>query len=125
MEANSQVDINVNLAYPRAGVVFNIKVETPADSSNGAARLFHLAVTDAATGRAVGLTVEASPVLADWARGYSRWLVRANVRAAADEGGIAGSFSEGLTAQQVLLGVKEACDMIQQRFELYQESVLA
>ena len=125
MEANSKLRIDVNLAYPRAGVVVNVKVETPAGPSDSEAPSFHLVVTDPSTERTVPLTLASSPMLADWARGYSRWLARANVRAAADGSGITGSFIDGLTAQQVLQGVKDACDMIQHRFELYQESVLA
>ena len=35
-----------------------------------------------------------------------------------------GTFRDGMTAEQTLLGMREACDMIRQRFELYEESVI-
>ena len=70
------------------------------------------------------MTVDASPQLADWVRGYTRWLARARVSASFDENGIAGTFATGLTPEQVLQGVRDACDMIRQRFEPYEASVL-
>ena len=57
-------------------------------------------------------------------RGYSRWLHRARVSASLNESSIDGKFADGLSSEQVLDGVRIACDMIRQRFELYQESVL-
>jgi hypothetical protein len=120
MASTSGVQANVNLAFPRAGVVFAIRVETP----DGNAPTFNLRVTDATGKRTIPFRVDASPQLADWVRGYTRWLRRASVTASYDESGIKGSFSGGLTPEQVLQGVRDACDMIRQRFELYEESVL-
>jgi 1,4-dihydroxy-2-naphthoyl-CoA synthase len=48
-----------------------------------------------------------------------------NVEASFDRSGINGSFTSDLGPEQVLEGVQDACDMIRQRFDLYQESVLA
>ena len=33
-------------------------------------------------------------------------------------------FFEGLSPEETLTGIKDACDMIRQRFEHYKESVL-
>ncbi len=57
-------------------------------------------------------------------RGYSRWLVRARVKATHDESGITGTFAPDLQPEQVLQGLRDACEMIRQRFELYEESIL-
>lgn len=125
MAAKDDVTISVRLAFPRAGVQFVIEVRRPEGVADGQAPIFHLKVTDAGGARTVPLSVDASPQLADWARGYTRWLVRANVRASCDEKGIRGSFVEGLSPEQVLQGVRDACNMVRQRFELYQESILS
>ena len=122
MAAKPGVHIDVDLPFPRAGVAFTIRVETPSD---GRPPSFHLTVTDLAKERNVPFTVAGSPQLADWVRGYTRWLVRANVAASYDEQAITGSFAADLTPERVLQGVKDACDMIRQRFDAYDESVLA
>ncbi len=118
--SNSGVNLSVILPFPTAGVAFNISVA----SEDEGALTFSLNVTDLNGGNALPFSVDVSPCLADWVRGYARWLVRAGVRATHDSGGITGTFGESMTAEQVLLGVRDACDMIRQRFELYEESVL-
>ncbi len=120
MTTASATKANLDLSFPAAGVTFNIAVE-PAD---GASPTFSLRVSDAGTGQSVRLGVDVSPSLADWVRGYSRWLVRARVQATYDENGITGTFAPDLEPEQVLRGLQDACDMIRQRFDLYEESVL-
>ncbi len=119
MAAMTDVQVNVNLAFPKAGVVFVIKA-----GNGGSPATFEIGVTDA-SGKQVPFRVEKSPPLADWVRGYTRWLRRASVVASYDDSGIRGKFFDGLTPEQTLQGVQAACDMIRQRFELYEESVLA
>ena len=121
MANSSGVQVSVNLAFPVAGVAFNVSASDPAD---GGATAFRLSVTDTDDGRDIPFHVDASRPLADWVRGYSRWLVRARVSATFDENAVTGTFHEGLTPEQTLEGVAHACDMIRQRFELYEESVL-
>ena len=104
-------------------MIFSIAVE-PSDEADGASQTFALAVSDSSTGHKLRLAVDVSPQLADWARGYSRWLVRANVKATHDESGITGTFAPDLQPEQVLQGLRDACEMIRQRFELYEESIL-
>ena len=36
-----------------------------------------------------------------------------------------GTFADGLTPEKLLEGVQGACDMIRQRFELYDASILS
>lgn len=115
MASDFAVEISLRMAFPKAGVAFTIEA--------GRGGAFHLAVNDSG-GRPVPLDPESSPQLADWARGYARWLYRANVKASHGRDGVTGSFVDGLTPDQVLIGVRDACDMIRQRFELYEESIL-
>ncbi|MCH8185377.1 MAG: hypothetical protein IH862_04670 [Chloroflexi bacterium] len=122
MTTASATKANLDLSFPAAGVTFNIAVEPP--DEGGSAPTFTLAVSDASTGQKLRLAVDVSPQLADWVRGYSRWLVRAKVKATHDESGITGTFAPDLQPEQVLQGLRDACEMIRQRFELYEESIL-
>ena len=124
MTAASATKANLDLAFPSAGVTFNIAVEPSQGGSNGGAPTFTLAVSDSSTAQKLRLAVDVSPQLADWVRGYSRWLVRARVRATHDESGITGTFAPDLQPEQVLQALRDACEMIRQRFELYEESIL-
>ncbi len=124
MAISSSVNVDLSLAFPRAGVAFAIEVRAQDGGVDEDPSTFRVSVSDASNGRAVPLKVDASPQLADWARGSTRWLARARVSASFDESGIAGTFAAGLTPEQVLQGVRDACDMIRQRFELYEASVL-
>jgi hypothetical protein len=120
MASSDGLAINIELAFPTAGVNFHLSV----DSGPEAGAAFGLRVSDANSGAPVAFTQEASPELADWVRGYTRWLYRSRVRASHDTQAISGAFVEGVTPQQVLEGLGLACDMIRQRFDSYQESVL-
>ena len=122
MATKPGIQIDVDLPFPRAGITITIRVETPSD---GREPSFHLSVTDSAKERTIPFTVAGSPQLADWVRGYTRWLVRANVAATYSEQAITGSFAAELTPERVLQDVRDACDMIRQRFDAYDESVLA
>ena len=115
------IDLNLRLPFEAAGVEFNIRV---GESAAGAGASFSLSALDSA-GTPIPFTSDASPVLADWVRGYTRWLYRAGVTAQYGETAISGSFGQGMSAEQVLQGVQLACDMIRQRFELYEDSIKA
>ena len=110
--SNTQININLNLNFPEAGVVFVLNANNPS---------FKITVTDS-TGK--NQSLNDSPYLKDWAKGYARWLVRAKVKASADDNKISGTFFEGLTPEETLIGVKDACDMIRQMFGHYKDSVL-
>ena len=120
----TDIQIRLNLSFPRAGVVFAIEVDEGEGGGDAVTPAFRLTVEDAASGRRVPFTVDSSPELADWVRGYTRWLGRARVSASHDDDSIRGTFPEGLTPEQVLEGVRSACEMIRQRFDLYREPVV-
>ena len=119
-----QVNLNICLRFPyeRAGVEFNIEVNESGDADSGPE--FSLVAQAIGSGDQLAFQSQVSPVLADWVRGYTRWLYRARIRAQHTDDAIFGSFAPGVTPEQVFEGLQLACDMIRQRFELYQESVL-
>lgn len=119
-----KVNLNLCLRLPfeRAGVEFNIEVNESGSSDGGPE--FSLIALSCRTSDRLPFQSQVSPVLADWVRGYTRWLYRARISAQYMDDAIVGTFASGLTAEQVFEGLQLACDMIRQRFELYEESVL-
>jgi hypothetical protein len=120
MTVQDKIDLKLRLPFQGAGIEFVIQI---GESDNETS--FVLTVESLGPGGRVPFTSAASPVLADWVRGYTRWLYRARVSAQYTEDSISGTFAPGLTSEQTLEGLQLACDMIRQRFELYTESVLA
>ncbi len=116
------IDLNLRLPFESAGVQFDIRVGESADPDSGAA--FSLSALDA-SGTPIPFTSESSPALADWVRGYTRWLYRAGVTAQHSETAISGSFDASMSVERILEGIQLACDMIKQRFELYEDSIRA
>ncbi len=116
------IDLNLRLPFEAAGVEFDIRISGSNNAEAGAS--FSLSALDSG-GSAIPFTSEASPVLADWVRGYTRWLYRAGVTARYDETAISGSFASAMSAERILEGAQLACDMIRQRFELYEGSIKA
>ena len=122
MANNADIQLKIDLPFPTAGVVFTITAETPG-GTDGPLN-FSLTAREATGSGAIPFTPEACPPMADWVRGYTRWLRRTRVTASHDANAITGIFDEGLTTEQVLQGVQDACDMVRQRFGLYEESIL-
>ena len=119
-----KVSLNLCLRMPfeRAGVEFNIEVNESGNANEGPG--FTLVALACGTGDRLAFQSYVSPVLADWVRGYTRWLYRAKISAQYMDDAIVGVFASDVTAEQVFEGLQLACDMIRQRFELYTESVL-
>lgn len=111
------IDLNLTLPFEPAGVEFDIRVGSSGDETT-----FTLCALDD-SGNHIPFASESSPVLADWVRGYTRWLYRAGVSARYSETAITGSFAHGMSAERILEGLQLACDMIRQRFELYEDSI--
>ena len=118
----TRLNLDLRLPFEAAGVEFRISVSEPSAPGEGSA--FSLIAVDAETSERLKFDSATSVVLADWVRGYTRWLYRAGVTASYTEDAISGVFAERLNAEQTLEGVRLACDMIRQRFELYEESAL-
>ena len=103
-----------------AGVRFNVNLEGGGDK----AAVFQLTVDDLADGSRVAFNHEASPVVHDFTRGYTRWLGTQGVRAERGDEEITGIARDGLSAAQLLQVARDAVDMIDQRFANYRSSVI-
>ena len=125
MATISETAININLAFPKAGVTFVVECIPPDTASGDDSHSFKITASSSEHSSELAFTEDTSPQLADWIKGYSRWLVRANVTASFNDQGINGKFRSGLSPEQVLSSVNDACDMIRQRFDHYETSVLA
>ena len=119
MTLQDKIDLKLRLPFENAGIEFVMQVE---ETDVGTS--FRLIAESLSSGDHVPFTSDFSPVLADWVRGYTRWLYRARVSANYTKDAISGTFAPGLTPEQTLEGLQLACDMIRQRFELYTEPVL-
>ena len=124
MKPISDIDLTIKLTFCSAGVTFILKCDTVKKEPKEKTANFNISVLTAVSSETLKLNESTSPQLLDWAKGYSRWLTRANVTAGFDENGIFGTFKEGITIEETLNGIQIACDMISQRFEHYDESIL-
>ena len=124
MKPTTEIDITTKLTFSSAGVAFILKCNTAKTRSSSKTASFTVSAVDAVSLEALKLTEDTSPQLLDWAKGYSRWLTRANVTADFDDDGILGIFKEGITVAETLTGIQAACDMISQRFDHYESSIL-
>ena len=122
MTEKVSLNLCLRLPFERAGVEFNIEVNESGNANEGPG--FTLVALACGTGDRLAFRSYVSPVLADWVRGYTRWLYRARISAQYMDDAIVGVFASDVTAEQVFEGLQLACDMIRQRFELYTESVL-
>ena len=124
MNPTTEIDITTKLTFSSAGVAFILKWNTSKTRSSSKTASFTVSAVDAISLEALKLTEGTSPQLVDWAKGYSRWLTRANVTADFNEDGILGTVQEGITVAETLTGIQAACDMISQRFDHYESSIL-
>ncbi len=119
MTEKARLDLNIVISFPNAGVEFALAIS----DSDGSAE-FSLTVHECESGALVPFTSAASPVLADWVRGYTRWLYRARVSATYTDDAIHGPLPANTNADSALESLRLACDMIRQRFELYKSTIL-
>ena len=124
MKPIAEIDITTKLTFFSAGVTLILKCDTVKREPGEKAANFNISALTAVSLETLKLNESTSPQLVDWAKGYSRWLTRANVNASFNENGIFGTFKEGITIEETLNGIQAACDMISQRFEHYDESIL-
>ena len=114
--------IQFTMPFPKADVSFVITC-TDFDSLEERAK-FQIIVNSHSDQRRIKLLEDNSPQLADWAKGYARWLHRASIKAEHEENAIQGHFSSIQSPESALENIREACLMIRQRFEHYESSIL-
>lgn len=116
----NSLEMKMKLPYPAAGVIFEIECDSSISGDN-----FKITVLSYEDSIPVKINDEISLQLVDWAKGYARWLNRANVSAHFDETGVSGKLKEGLSTSELLNGLNLACDMLDQRFLHYEEAIIA
>ena len=115
MATRTNIQIQLSLEFPKAGICFDIQVRS---------RTFELRVTNSQGEVSSPFAVNVSPELADWVRGYTRWLHRARLQASNSENCVNGEFVEGTSAEDILKATADACEMIHQRFDQYDAQIL-
>lgn len=119
----SNISINADLHFPPAGITFKIEVDLPGDSSQGAS--ITISSVDSASGEAIHIRDDSSAVLADFAPAFNRWLRRCTITGTVEETRITGTFHQDVDLEHLLRYTADICDMITQRFSLYQDKVFA
>jgi hypothetical protein len=92
---------------------------------DGQGATVRIVAEDFNSGRRVPFTNDACPALADFMAGYPRWMVRLGIRAAKSEDELTGTVRADATVEDLLSAAAQLGDMIDQKFSLYKESVLA
>ena len=124
MTSNTKADdlIQMTLPFPKANVSFLVRC-SDIGSIQGTTP-FTITVYSHIDRKPIKLLESDSPQLADWAKGYARWLHRAGIKAEHNENAIQGHFSSIQSPELALENIREACLMIRQRFEHYESSIL-
>ena len=125
MAGNYSLQLNTGLSYERAGLLFRVKLDLPQDRQADQGATVSIYAEDLANGARVPFTNEACPPLADFVAGYPRWMVRLGFRATAGQDEITGAARPNLGVEELLSAAGELCDMIDQKFSLYKERVVA
>lgn len=124
MAGNYGLQINTDLVYEKAGLGFRVRLDLPRDRQADQGAALSIYGEDLASGARVPFTNQACPALADFVAGYPRWMVRWGIRAIAGHDEITGIAGAGQSIAGLLAVVGQLCDMIDQRFSLYQERVV-
>ena len=120
MSSQQNLSLSVTLPYAQAGIEFRLHGEC----HEGAAPTLDITVVPGGSDQPLAIREDAVPVLEDFAPGFARWLRTCQVTADVLPQAIRGAMPSDATAEQLLLAVSRSCDMIDQRFSLYTESIL-
>lgn len=115
------LSLSITLPYPRAGVEFHLSGACRKD----AAQSVEITAVPCGAEQSLSLQDSAVPVLEDFAPGFARWLRTCRIDADVTRQAIRGQMPADATPAQLLLAMQRACDMIEQRFSLYTESIVS
>ena len=119
----SYLTIESALDYRQAELTFRIDITLLELSQGGASIL--ITPINTSTGADISITDEASPVLSDFAPALARWMRTCRITATVQDKTIVGTFNQNTTIQQIFQSTHDICDLIDQRFSMYTESVLS
>ncbi len=121
MASSQNLSVSLVLPYERAGVEFHLT----GLCQKGSATTVEITVEPSGGGASLPLQSPEVSVLEDFAPGFTRWLRTCRIDAELVSAGIRGHMPADATAAQLLEAMSRASDMIDQRFALYTESILA
>lgn len=120
MRSQHNLSLSVTLPYPQAGIAFHLHGECRKDH----APTIEIKAVPGTGDQPLALLDNAVPVLEDFAPGFARWLRTCQVTAEVLPQAIRGAMPPETVAGQLLLAISRSCDMIEQRFSLYTETIL-
>jgi hypothetical protein len=121
MASQINLSLSVALPYAQAGVEFRLN----GTCRNGTPPTIEMIAAPYGSDQPLALHDPAAPVLEDFAPGFARWLRTCHIDAEVTTHAIRGHMPAEATAGQLLRAISRVCDMIDQRFSLYTESILA
>lgn len=128
MNNASTLRSEIKLVYQKAGVQFVISI-TPEGAGEGSegqgGTTLQIDIKDAAGENDLVCTEECSPVLGDFIGGFVRWLGTIGIPSTHEGGAIKGVFHPDYDLHKLIQASGGICDMLEQRFSLYQESILS
>ena len=128
MKNASTMKSEIKLTYKKANIQFAIEISPPKEGDGDKSKaetLLRISVKDAAGKKGLAFTEDCSSVLADFVGGFVRWLSTLGVTASSNGGEITGSFHPDYDVHNLIKASGGVCEMIEQRFSLYQNSILA
>jgi hypothetical protein len=121
MASGSNVSIDLDMAFPTAGVGFAIQVRL-ANEAEGAALQVRLRAV--AEGKTAMFTRECSYPLGDFIGGFCRWLGTKGVTVSHTDQEVSGHFHPRYTVPQMLSTTQELCQLLEDKFGAYPHSIL-
>lgn len=120
MASQENLSVSVGLSYAQAGIAFRLNGACRADTPPT------VEIVAVACGSDQPLTLLDStvPVLEDFIPGFTRWLRTCRIDADVTMHAVRGHLPDRTTVGHLLQAIGRACDMIDQRFALYTESIL-
>ena len=128
MKNESTMKSEIKLTYKKANIQFAIEISQPKEGDGAKSKaetLLRISVKDAAGKKGLAFTEDCSSVLADFVGGFVRWLSTLGVTASSNGGEITGSFHPDYDVHNLIKASGAVCEMIEQRFSLYPNSILA
>lgn len=114
--------IDLDMAFPVAGVAFSVQVR-PSSAEEGVA--LHIELRAVEEGKSARFTRESSHALADFIGGFCRWLGTKGVTASHTEQEITGHFHPRYTVAQMLTTTQELCQMLEDKFAAYPHPIVS
>jgi hypothetical protein len=122
MGVTGAVSIELDLAFPTAGVRFAVHIR-PGEAGQDAGLGIELQSLE--EGKQARFTPQSSYALADFVGGFCRWLGTKGIKAAHTDEAISGQFQGQQTVMQLLATTQELCQMLDDKFGAYPYSILS